>query len=151
MNDFDIDVVEPIEEIVPTIEKVIDQESAKLFERTADVFFLDDLSEIERKILYDECEVEFNNPIPVKNDTGHLIGSANLEIQNRIVSASIFLDYSTPERFQLELTSIPMFPVLDCYCSLVSEGHNKSRAIKMAVKGLIITTTPNIDPRVTYL
>jgi hypothetical protein len=142
--------IEPIENIPAPVERVIDQDSAKVFQVKSDVFFLDDAQHVTRGYFFTNCETVFKNPVPVKNDSSTLIGFASLSILNNIVSADICLDYSTPERLNIQVGSIPLFPHLIAAVESVDEVHTK-RAKKITIEGILLKTIRTQDSRVLPL
>lgn len=141
--DFDIDVMEPLEKNL-ILEKVIDESSAKIFNIKLDVFYLDNENMLSRKHKYSKCQVVVNNPVPVKNDCGWIIGSSVVEVEGKIVTADIFIDYSTPERLDMETKNGNIYPHLDGFATdLTDDGW-----CKFVVSGIILGKHPNVDSRV---
>lgn len=73
------------------IDRVIDETTAKTFNITAV------LAELDNAV-----KVQFENPVPVKNEDGKLIGFATLHRSGHRVLGELFIDYATPERLTIE-------------------------------------------------
>lgn len=120
--------------------KIIDQESAKIFNVKADVFYLDKL--------FEDCLVILENPVPVNNDEGKVIGSAALDVVNKTIIADIFLDYSTPERFDIETGAVKWYPDLGGY---VTGDPKLKKPIQFYIKNIMLSKTHVKDDRIKSL
>lgn len=130
--------------------KVIDQDSAKLFNIKSDVFYLDDENVLAGKIRFDGCEIVVKNPVFIINDEDQVIGSATLDVVDKIVTADLFIDYSSPERFDIETGARKWYPFLDGYYSVSTESHYM-RATKYFVRALRLYRHETVDVRVKPL
>jgi hypothetical protein len=95
----------PFGEIHADIERVIDINSAKVFNIKADILHRDSILFKNEKTV-----IEVSSPVPVHNDENEVIGSASLCIEKDSVVADIYLDPATPERLSLETGSQKLWP-----------------------------------------
>lgn len=130
---------------VPLIDRVINDSVGKTYAFKADIFILDNKS--DNKVNYDNCSVEFTNPVMVLNDGGKTIGSAVLEVSGHVVTADFFIDYSTPERLNIETKSIPIYPTLDSYTHIIVEDK-VSKATTLMISSITIGYFPPMDGRI---
>ncbi len=144
---IDDEEIESLEGTAPVIDRVIDDESGKTYKFKTDVFILDDAQQLIRKIKFAKCKVIYTNPVKVFNDSNTLIGSAVLDIEDNVVTAEVFLDYSTPERLNIETRSIPLYPHLESYADTFPEAQG-NRATRLIVSSIILGTSPTPDTRI---
>ncbi len=130
----------------PPIERVITEENAKTFQVSTELFILDKIGDYD----FTNCKVEFSNPVPVKNSSGTVIGSAVVSVEHSFVHAEVFLDYSTPERLDIQTKATPVYPHLDYNL----DGVFKENTVvyeKMYVKAIELRLEPSNDPRIPAL
>src|SRR5277367_5291081 len=103
---------------------VVTEESGKVFTFNADVFVFDKHNGLD----YTQSEVFYLNSIPVVDDSGHRIGMVNLQFEFEVLVGKFFLDYSTPERFDIE-TATPLYPHLH-FGTKVFESTTEGNVVK---------------------
>ncbi len=128
------------------VERVITEDSAKTFNITGDLFILDSLGGID----YTKSKVIINNPVPVFNDEKKLIGSAVVNVEGHVISSELFLDYSTPERLNIETKSTPMYPHMDCSSSGIYVG-SVAVCEELKVESVTLLLSPTEDDRILPL
>ena len=116
------------------VDRVLDESSAKSFVFNADVFRFNDEKYFGVNLVYE-------NPLPVCNDSGVKIGGVVLGLLNDVLVGKFYIDYSTPERFNIETKTVPMYPALDFYCDKIIENH-ETRMSSMYISGVILGIMP---------
>lgn len=128
------------------VDKVYTEQDTKTYNVVADVFYLDK----KKNKNFKECSVLVENPVHVRNDENQIIGSAVIYVENHVVIADITLDYSTPERLNIETKSMPVYPKM----AYEAEGvafKDEILFTKLIVKGIRLELTPNEDIQVSAL
>lgn len=87
-------------------DRIIDGDEVKTFHRKATMMVLDDKVSGDR---FEGCEIEVENPVPVKVDD-KVIGYATIYVEGKDLVADFFLDYHTPERLSIETKSEALYP-----------------------------------------
>lgn len=128
-------------------DKVYNSDEIKIFNVKADIMYCDDWSGREED--YTDCNVIFNNPVPILNDNYKVIGSAVLDFNGHILSADIFLDYATPERLNIETKSVPLFPHIDYLANI--EVSDKPKVTDYEVTSIMLSMYPPEDTRIFSL
>lgn len=114
------------------------------------VLYLDDENQSNGD-LYAGAEVAFENPVPVKDDAGKLIGFADLSVVGKAVEAQCFLDYHTPERLSIETSSEKLYPSLVAQETLIKMDDDNWHIMYILIKGITLTRNPQPDSRITHL
>lgn len=100
---------------------------------------------------YSGAEIAYENPVPVKDDTGKLIGFADLSVDSNAVEAKFFLDYHTPERLSIETSSEKLYPSLSAQEQLMEMEDNHWHIIYMLIDEIVLTKNPQPDSRILPL
>ncbi len=125
-------------------------EESPVFTCSGTVLYLDDENRSNGD-LYAGAEVAFENPVPVKDDSGKLIGFADLTVVGKVVEAQCFLDYHTPERLSIETSSEKLYPSLVAQETLIQMDDGQWHIIYVLIKGLSITREQHPNNRITHL
>lgn len=124
-------------------DRIFTDEDAKTFTKNVEVFIFDTHNVVD----YTGCLVTYDSTVPLKNDDGKIIGSAVLSMDHNILVADMFIDYSTPERLNIETGSIPVYPHLEFEPELeVERGSHK--ATKVHVVGISLSMFQPQDNRI---
>jgi len=101
------------------------------------------------------------SPVDILSDDGRVVGRADvfLNPELRRIDATLFLDYSTPERFEIEVGCLKLFArangdaylpasmAVDVYTDIAA----RPRVQRVFIENLILTTTPPADVRIEPL
>lgn len=145
-------VVDP--EVTVTVEDATPV-APKTFSVVADLWYLDSDNMIERVFDYTDCNLVAENPVAVKDESGKVIGSAVVSVEDKLgtgrtVTADITIDYQTPERLTIEAGSSQLFPLFDSYNDVEITAHYK-KAINLHVQSITIGSFAPRDNRVPAL
>lgn len=129
------------------IQKVITEESGKVFNFNSDVFIFDYHGDVD----YTHCSVNWSNPLPVCDESGRKIGSVNLFLENNILVGSFSLDYATPERLNIQ-TGIPMYPhVGQSSTVMVEKDGGKYKMEYFDIDSIVLSLMPGEDRRIAQV
>lgn len=126
------------------IQKVITEESGKVFNFESDLFFLDHHGDVD----YSNCKLSWSNPVKVFDGSHRLIGSANISVNHGRVVGRFSIDYSTPERLNIQ-TRTPTYPHIEQGGSVrVENPYGAFNMDYMEIDGIILSLTPTEDSRI---
>jgi hypothetical protein len=131
------------------MDKIFD-DSVKTFEiPNAELFILD--AESQDGYDFSNCVPDFSkNPVNVLNESGDVIGACDLALYGGSICGRIFLDYSCPERLDIETKAVPMYPKLDMDMEVVKEQGIR-HVILVRVNQVTLTIIPLNDFRINSL
>lgn len=115
------------------VERVITQETAKVFKFEADLGL--GVESVEG--------LTIKGPVSVMSEDGRLIGAALLEKYNNTkILASVTIDYNTEERLLIESQSIPMYLLLRDMTFHYTNGVRDS----FEIQGLTVSQSSHLGP-----
>lgn len=127
---------------------IVEDKDFKVFEFESNVFHLDDEEYLRLKAGFSGCKVTTNNPRPVLNDSGKVIGTVNLDIQGSTLVGHFFLDYSTPERLNIEANEVPLYPHLS-FRGIFVRAPEMDRCEAMEIDSVTLSINPTKDYRIS--
>jgi hypothetical protein len=128
------------------IDKVITEESGKVFNIKVKLL---DLRAGNNKDDYSRCEITYSNPIKVYDESKRMIGSASVHVDSNgnALIGNISLDYSTPERLNIQ-TGIPMYPHLDAFKVCVENEDGNTAVEHLEIDSIWLSLMPPEDKRI---
>lgn len=146
------------------VDRVIDETNARTFDMLGvEVLILDNQTDGDNEI-FEGCEVLFENPVPIfrsgpsRESFDLAIGTASLYLEGKRVMADMFLAYDTPERLSIEAGE-KLYPAVEgsrleldmSKATLDSSGIISLGPLsitKICVRALVLSISPNSDPRI---
>jgi hypothetical protein len=127
-----------------SIDRVITEESGKVFPIQVDLFILDKHEYLD----YTNCVIIYNNPVKVYDGGDKIIGYGNLYLENNILVGNLFLDYGTSERLDLQ-ADILLYPHI-AYSSYTYEPFVGGIATvkQIQIEEIYLTKYPPEDSRI---
>lgn len=149
-------MAETIEEAVwditgtPDVERVIVQDEVKLYRARAILAYLDSPYHD-----YSDAVIAIENPLPVINDMGQLIGHAHAELVGNRIVAEVAIEYSSPERLVAEtrqgVRHYPRIVGVE-HCKLVGQPFidthgDKTYIVALTIEGITLSERASTDKR----
>jgi hypothetical protein len=126
------------------IQRVVTEESGKVFNFESDLFFLDRHNDMD----YSYCKLVWSNPVKVFDDSKRLIGSVNISVDRGRVVGWFSIDYSTPERLNIQ-TRTPTYPHIQKGALVSVENYYGAiEMMHMEINGVTLSLVPSEDVRI---
>ncbi len=153
-------MAETIEEAVwditgtPEVDRVLLQDEVKLYRARAVLAYLD-----SPHYDYDDTVVSYENPLPVRNEEGALIGHANIALVNGRIIGDVLIEYASPERLVAETRQgVRHYPRLMgtsmgtlSASPFVDTFGKKLKVLALTVKGITLSAHASSDERLQPL
>jgi hypothetical protein len=125
------------------VQRIVTDRNGRIFKFSSNVLILDRYNKKD----FSKCRVVFKNPLPVWDDGHRMIGAVNLELINTTIMGSFFIDYSTPERLNIENKDIHVYPLTEGFSTCFVEKDFENY-IYYEIDGVMLSFAPPTDDRI---